>query len=218
MLEGHESCRVLFLKPYGLENFRDTTNMTMRLAFLHSEHCLLWIEAFLIWHYVINQKELQEWDVILVCVHVLPSFSEEALNCLCVSHIKTLRHQHFFHCEFAIHHSAETFRTEVRISASSRTLTHSISYIPITSQLDWFRSEISGKRDKHALCPPSSAECQASHWWSRPAGRLHTTCSTTRSHSHQQPGKSLPICHHQDICLDLPFLPWQYDILCLSWQ
>ena len=28
MLEGHKRCRVLFLKPYGLKNFRDTTNMT----------------------------------------------------------------------------------------------------------------------------------------------------------------------------------------------
>jgi len=46
MLEGHESCRMLFLKLYSLENFGHTANATMRLVFSHSKRCLLRIEAF----------------------------------------------------------------------------------------------------------------------------------------------------------------------------
>ena len=46
MLEDHESCRVLFLKPDSLKNFGHTTNMTMRLIFLHNKCYLLCIKAF----------------------------------------------------------------------------------------------------------------------------------------------------------------------------
>jgi len=46
MLEGHESCGVPFLKPDSIENFGHTTNMTMRLIFLHSKCCLPCIKAF----------------------------------------------------------------------------------------------------------------------------------------------------------------------------
>jgi hypothetical protein len=46
MLEGYQSCRMLFLKPYSLENFGHTTKATMRLVFSHSKRCLLRIEAF----------------------------------------------------------------------------------------------------------------------------------------------------------------------------
>ena len=49
MLEGHRSCRMLFLKPNSLETFGHTTNRTIRLIFLHSKCCLprcLRIKAF----------------------------------------------------------------------------------------------------------------------------------------------------------------------------
>src|SRR6202167_2759263 len=48
MLEDHESCRVLFLKPDSLKNFGHTTNATMRLIFLHSKCYLLCIKVFFI--------------------------------------------------------------------------------------------------------------------------------------------------------------------------
>ena len=46
MLEDHESCRVLFLKPDSLKNFGHTTNTMRRLIFLQSKWYLLCIKVF----------------------------------------------------------------------------------------------------------------------------------------------------------------------------
>jgi hypothetical protein len=46
MLEDHESRRVLFLKPDSLKNFERTTNVMMRLIFLHCKCYLLHMKVF----------------------------------------------------------------------------------------------------------------------------------------------------------------------------